>query len=374
MLGPRHEVDGCCDLSQFSTQECVVKDPSIYIIEVYISQPTTKQTQPSSFQQFKQTNMIHQYSKLFLSLLTLPTFLDAAFGSYIRTHKSDSSQNVEGQMIVVPDLGKLGKYVCPSVTNLVNRQVSSGEITVSTNDLRSILVELRLAEVKLLELLRNPNSIPPPVRSVIAPAPSQLVLAVSSAPYSTVNDLTTTFTYTSTIISTTTEWVITVTETVIETIYPYPASGSMENVAAPSTTLVAVSDTMPLPPTISSEALQIGFTTAYFAPLATSVAVEVSVSTAPPAQPIINNPSTLNQVATNQAGKGNYQFNPRSNSNIAVYYGQSPATASTSLVSQCADPNSKLSFSFSPVSNSTLKRLLNGFTHLSLPFQTESIP
>ncbi|KAF8858891.1 glycoside hydrolase [Acephala macrosclerotiorum] len=99
---------------------------------------------------------------------------------------------------------------------------------------------------------------------------------------------------------------------------------------------VAVPDTTPLPPAISSAVLQIGFTTAYFAPPATSTAADVSVSTAPPAQPIINSPSTLNQVTTNQ---GKYKFDPRSNSNIAVYYGQSPATASISLTSQCADPN-----------------------------------
>ncbi|CZR53040.1 uncharacterized protein PAC_02918 [Phialocephala subalpina] len=281
--------------------------------------------------------MIHQYSKIFLSLLTLPTFLDAVSGGYIRTHKSDSSRHVEGQVIVVPDLGKLGKYVCPRDTSLVSRQVSSGEIIVSTSDLTAILVELRLAEVKLRALLQNPNGIPPPprpVQSVIASAPpTQTVIAVSSAPYSATNDLTTTLTETSTITSTTTEWVVTVTETVIETIYPYPATGSVDYVAGPSTTLVAVPDTTLLPPAISSAPLQIGFTTAYIAAPATST----DVAAPPPAQPINNPPSTLNQVSTDQAGK--YQFNPRSNSNVAVYYGQSPATSTTSLASQCADPS-----------------------------------
>lgn len=46
----------------------------------------------------------------------------------------------------------------------------------------------------------------------------------------------------------------------------------------------------------------------------------------------ITNTTTSNSTA-------NYKFNPQSSKNVAVYYGQTPLSSSTSLTSQCASPD-----------------------------------
>jgi hypothetical protein len=57
-----------------------------------------------------------------------------------------------------------------------------------------------------------------------------------------------------------------------------------------------------------------------------------------PSDGVVDATSTAT-AATESASKIAYEFDARSSSNIAVYYGQSPLTSSSSLTAQCSDPN-----------------------------------
>ncbi|KUJ18345.1 glycoside hydrolase [Mollisia scopiformis] len=109
---------------------------------------------------------------------------------------------------------------------------------------------------------------------------------------------------------------------------PIPSSVVLEY-SLPVTSANAVA--IPIPSSIVPEYL----------PPATSINANIPLPSASASFPPIGvlPPFTLNSLATNSADNPKYRFNAGSSTNIAVYYGQSPATSTTTLTSQCADPN-----------------------------------
>ncbi|KAE8445649.1 hypothetical protein EG329_012946 [Mollisiaceae sp. DMI_Dod_QoI] len=273
--------------------------------------------------------MLHQYHKLFLSLLFFTSLLDIVCGSYIPFRKpEDAQQHSEGKSVSPLDLENLGKYICNRIANLLKRQSGPDEITLSVKQLETLLADLRLAEKWLLELLGS--KVPPILSEVVnLQTVTAMAPALSPAAY-TPDDLTTTLITTISIPSTTTEWKAILPETIL------PQSSIIEAISAPSSTLLPPIDTPPLPSAIPDPLLG-SFTTS-----ATD-----SMPTNPPPTPVpapiaesstANSISTVDPIPTNLAAD-NYKFNPLSSTNIAVYYGQSPLTSTTTLTSQCADPN-----------------------------------
>lgn len=294
--------------------------------------------------------------RLVLSTLSFSCLLGSSVlvsAGRIPTRKvAAAGHDVDSAVVDMSTLSMFKQYVCPKNTDLVSRQ--STTITVPKSQLRNILIQIYLVELQLLNLITlnddNPDFAPLPtvVTQVISSSITRTIplASLSSAVESVLIPMTSTVSpnsatasaaSTRTVTRTTTATTVTTTETL--------GSDSTQNVAAPSTTTaqvpdsaetttVADSDTTTSFPESSSTSLDASLTTDTPSTTEPSETDSASTSTLPGGG-FVQTSMTISPVPTSPAT--GYNFDPLSRSNVAVYFGQTALTGTTSLEAQCAD-------------------------------------
>ncbi|PVH80767.1 glycoside hydrolase family 18 protein [Cadophora sp. DSE1049] len=329
-----------------------------------------------------------------LSFSSLLGYEQLVAGGRIPTRQMElARRDVDSAVVDVPNLGMFQQYVCPKTTDMVKRQ--STTITVPKSELRDLLLQIRLLELQLIDILLNDGTetgngnssdiaVPTFLTDIISSSVTTTIplASLSSAIDSALSSLTSTTTSPSSnlvsrtdnsatptgvrtvrVTRTTTATTITITAT--------PAFNSTtQNVAAPSTTTAPFSNstntttvagfntTTSIPVsldtsvTVSLTTTDATSTTSGF-PELSSTFPEITVSqgssdspnpstTTLPGGGFIEVPSTGSPTAAVPAPTSpatDYTFNALSQSNVAVYFGQTVITGTTSLEAQCADPN-----------------------------------
>ena len=251
--------------------------------------------------------------RTFLSTLTFAALQPFSLAGWIPSRQPEDVQQRDGgsAQVTLPDLGDLAKYVCPN-TNISGRQ-TSGLSPVSSAQVHEILEMLKAYErstravvrgIAVASGLNSARAAPP---DLIAPSPIPSIQPVGNAEFVISNRPKPEY---STSISTLT---ISVTSTTTAT--PDPVT----------TTITISADDLPVPGTTTDQGIPDLLTTA-----APTDQQQAAATTALPA--ITPIPSAA--IA--------YKFNATSQSNVAVYFGQTPATGATTLEAQCADPNTDI--------------------------------
>jgi hypothetical protein len=257
---------------------------------------------------------MHYTGRTFLSTLTFAALQPFTLGTWIPSHKQNDMQIYDGDSIQVtlPDFGDLAKYVCPNKhSNIFHRQ-SAGISTVSMEQIREILDLLATYEQSTLTMINGilvadgvdpasaATSLLPVASASTAPSlpPAMDTVSPPSRRPAGVDCISSIQTTTLVETSTTTVTADPVTTTATETITISAAVPSIQ-----ATTTIA-----PIPEILTSAAA--------------SQAAAITTPSQPTAPP--------------------YQFNAMSQSNVAVYFGQTDATAATTLEAQCADPNTDI--------------------------------
>ncbi|KAK0108988.1 hypothetical protein ONS96_002825 [Cadophora gregata f. sp. sojae] len=335
--------------------------------------------------------------RLFVSVLSFSCLLgygQFVLGARIPTRQVEvARRGVDSAVVDVPKLEIFQQYVCPKSADMVKRQ--STTITVPKSELRNLLLQIRLLELQLIDILLNdgtdtgngnPSDIAVPtfLTGVISSSVTTTIplASLSSAVDSALSSLTSATSPSSTVVSltdssespaavrtvrvtrTTTATTITITATAI-------FNTTAQNVAAPSTTTALFSNstntttvagfntTTSVPVGLSSR-LAVSITTTEASsetsgfPELSSTFLEVTISQGSSETPSPSTTSTLPgggfievtstasptaALPVPTAPATDYAFNALSQSNVAVYFGQTVITGTTSLEAQCADPN-----------------------------------
>jgi hypothetical protein len=254
--------------------------------------------------------IMHYTGRTFLSTLTFAALQPFTLGTWIPSHKQNDMQFYNGDLIQVtlPDLGDLAKYVCPNKhSNIFHRQ-SAGISTVSMEQIREILDLLAAYEQSTLTMINGilvADGVDP-----ASAAPSLLPIASAS----TTPSLT----------------------PAIDTVSPpgrIPAGLDCIS-SIQTTTLVETSTTTATAnPVTTTETETITISAA-------APSIQATTTLAPIPQELTSAAATT--IAASQPTAPPYQFNATSQSNVAVYFGQTDATAATTLEAQCADPNTDI--------------------------------
>ncbi|KAH7350951.1 glycoside hydrolase superfamily [Rhexocercosporidium sp. MPI-PUGE-AT-0058] len=307
----------------------------------------------------------------------------------------EARRDVDTAAVELSNLGIFQQYVCPKSTNLLKRQ--STTITVPKSELRGLLLQIRLLELQLIDILLedgteagsgNPTDIAVPafLTGIVSSSTTTTVplASLGSAVDSVLSSLTsstdapsstlvllTTIDESGTPIIRTVRVTRTTTATTI-TITASPGLDTTPNVAAPSTTAAPLSDftdtttvadfdtTTSLPVDLDTSLAEsltptdAPTTTSGF-PKLSSTFPEITASqgssemaSPPPTTTtlpgggfieISSTGSPTAAVPTPTSPAADYTFNALSQRNIAVYFGQTAITGTTSLEAQCADPN-----------------------------------
>lgn len=249
---------------------------------------------------------MHYNGRTFLSTLTFAALQPFALAGWIPSRQPENVQQHDGgsAQVTLPDLGDLAKYVCPN-TNIFGRQ-ASGLSTVPSAQIHDILAMLHAYEQSALAMVGGIaaadglNSAAAPDLTTPIPVPS--LQPVANSVFTKLNRPQECSTHISTL-------TVALTSTTTATLDPITTTIT---VAAPSVPDQGITTQAPIPDVLTSAA---------------PTSLQPAASSTLPAIP----PLPSSALA--------YQFNATSQSNIAVYFGQTPATGVTSLETQCADPN-----------------------------------
>lgn len=330
--------------------------------------------------------------RLLLSTLSFSCLLSheqLVFAGRIPTRQVAVARRDGGSAAVeMPNLGMFQQYVCPKSTDMAKRQ--STTITVPKSELRDLLLQMRLLELQLIDIILddgtagNGNSsdiaVPTFLTGIISSTitttvplsslSSAIDSALSSLTSSTVSPSSTSVSLTSSALTPTVRTIRvtrTTTATTI-TITTTPEFNTTTNVAAPntttapfsnftiSTTVAGFNTTMSLPVHLTTSltgsitSTDTSSTASGF-PELSSTFPEITISqgssetaspTTLPGGGFIEVPNTRSPTTAFPAPTSpvtDYTFNALSQRNVAVYFGQTTITGTTSLEAQCADPN-----------------------------------
>ncbi|TVY35680.1 Endochitinase, partial [Lachnellula subtilissima] len=311
-----------------------------------------------------------------------------------RQHDAKNTVDVE-----LPDMGFVKTYVCPAKADLFRRQSPRPIITVPQADLRPFLLALRETEVSMIaiidamlgdqgsanatatampsetsffESIPISTPIPTPTPTPTATPEPESEPVPGSIPSS---ELTTTSTTTATPIPTSTpepvlnsippselttiSTLTTQTTTTITITIPVTLTKTRSASVDATSTIESSEDAIDTVPVAAPSTTTIFLTTLDTVPVATLSIITSSqgvLDIIPVAAPstTISFPSNLSTIAQLPSSTGTltvvpnlqvpdskkrYTFDATSSKNIAVYFGQSDATHSSSLEAQCADPN-----------------------------------
>ncbi|TVY15364.1 Chitinase 3 [Lachnellula arida] len=264
--------------------------------------------------------------------------------------------------VKLPDMGFVKTYVCPAKADLFRRQSVPPVITLPQADLQPFLLALRETEVQMIAIidamLRDEGSVMPsdtctcvfssiptliPTLTLIStptPTPTPTLPVPDSIPSSPLTSTLTLTTRTTTTITIFTPATVTKTRSEsLDAVSTIPSSqdamdtvpvAALSTTTSPQTTL----DTVPVAAPNTATNPQTTMNTVPVAALSTTISVPSNLSTT---VPLPSSTSTLSVVQDLQLP--DYTFDATSSKNIAVYFGRSPATRSSSLEAQCADPN-----------------------------------
>ncbi|TVY49745.1 Endochitinase, partial [Lachnellula occidentalis] len=243
-------------------------------------------------------------------------------------------------------------------------------ITVSRADLRPFLLALRATEVQMIAIidamLRDEGAAMPNATSVFSsiptptatptgmsgtstatsmatsePGPEPVPNSIPSSPPTTTSTITTRTTTTITILTP-----VTLTKTRSASVDAVSTIASSQDaldtvpVAALSTTITpqANLDTIPVAAPSTTTIFLTTLDTVPVAALSTTISVPGNLSTFVRLPSSTSTSTVVPNLQFPDSKKG-YKFDATSSKNIAVYFGQSDATRSSSLEAQCADPN-----------------------------------
>lgn len=231
--------------------------------------------------------------------------------------RDDSTVNV-----TLPDIGSIKTYVCPSKADLFRRQANGPQtITIPKDQVETFLLELKIIELQMVAAIDALLAGGGFETSSNMTVPSTTIHLISDTP-STLPEPTSTL-----IDSTTTTTTISRTTTLVK------ARSKASDVAAASTAIPLIPAVAPTPEPVAAASTTISD--------ASDSAINLGSTTASGTiiggqQPASSTPIPIQHLKNNTTA---YTFDAESSSNVAVYFGQSPATGTSSLESQCADPN-----------------------------------
>jgi hypothetical protein len=263
---------------------------------------------------------MHYSRRTFLSTLTFASLQPFTLGTWIPSH-NHQQKNVElydgdSVQVTLPDFGDLAKYVCPNKhSNIFNRQ-TAGISTVSMAQIHEILDLLAAYEQSTLTMV------------------NKIVVADGIDPASAVPSLLPAATIQSSLVSAAGS----VSHPAIDQRPPYLncPSPSLLTTTLLSTSTLTETATVTADLTTTTETITISAAAPSLQPTTSLAAAQVLTSTTQPAA------AAAPSFPPAQPSTPPYTFNATSPSNVAVYFGQTPATASTSLEAQCADPNTDI--------------------------------
>ncbi|RDL39109.1 uncharacterized protein BP5553_03449 [Venustampulla echinocandica] len=283
-----------------------------------------------------------------LSLIPLICNSQLAYSACLHSPKLELvKKDVSAVAVPLPGLEYISQYVCPT-SAIANEKRQVIEIHVTKDQLEAFLFHLRAIEMQIVAAINSifkdsgftlpAGSLEVPEGTGFDPGPAGPTGSPGSVGPVVLAEQITTLTFTVTRTTT-----MTVTRMAGMT-----AKGSMlPDVAAPST---AVS---PQDPPMNQEIVAASSTAAplhgsldgspgrYTRAKSSLGTISQVVTFSTGARAFAASTAT---IAPTNNGKTNsspqkYVFDPQSTKNVAVYYGQTPATGSVSLEAQCADPN-----------------------------------
>jgi hypothetical protein len=309
---------------------------------------------------------------LVLSTLTSSLFFEhvpVVSAGILRPQKLDLIQRESPPIeeIAFAELASLAKYVCPSNVNVKRQNNSTSRIiTVPKDQLRDILAQIQLLEMHFLTLIETLLFGNSPMSSSSEFASSTITIPVNTTTTSTVlstDTLTTTIqqtvtttvqveTVTSTLLSSSST-IVAATSTTLDTVTSVTSVDASSTTIPESNTLliIAVSSSILESSTLAGGVFAQSSTLSTTSPPAavTSVATEgsgiesalstltplaTSTTSAAGAAPSLGN----SEQDPGSSGILKYTFDAHSSKNVAVYFGQTPVTDTTTLKAQCADP------------------------------------
>lgn len=235
------------------------------------------------------------------------------------TGRDGSSETVT---VDLPDFGILTKYVCPNIANVFRRQTTPGTITIPKGQLRALLSKLRAVEISLLDTI-------------------DALLAADGLDSTSSSALAAKASTTRVHVTVTALQTMTMTRTRTRSVTSPGIAGKTSlavlSTAKSTSKVVQASKSQE---TQNHDTVKATATARLVSEKSTSKARLTATTSAIPTK----------YGNTNTTG---YKFNARSSSNVAVYFGQTPKTGSTTLLAQCADPDIDiviLAFVFSQLS------------------------
>jgi hypothetical protein len=263
--------------------------------------------------------------------VALVSGLQIPFSNSKHIKRDDSTVDV-----TLPDIGFVKTYVCPSKVDLFRRQASGPQtITIPKDQIETFLLELRKIELQMVAAIDAMLKGGRFMTDTVVPSPSSSTPLSSELASIPPEPMTTVAT------SATTTTTITRTTTLVRTRSRAPDVAASSTAASPTSSIApTIEDVAAASTTISVPS----DSTTNLASTATNEEISGELHTAS---------STVIPMLHNTA---RYTFNAQSSSNVAVYFGQSPATGSSSLESQCADTNIDiviLAFIVSPLDGGT---------------------
>jgi hypothetical protein len=252
----------------------------------------------------------------FLPDIALVSGLQIPFSNPKYIKRDDSTVDV-----TLPDLGSVKTFVCPSKADFFRRQVNGPQtITIPKDQIETFLLDLRMIELQMVAaidamlmgggFISTSDMTDPSLPTSIPLGPE-----MASIPPEPMTTLATSATSTTTITRTTT---LVRTRSRVPDVAAPSTAASQDSSIAPTTEPVAAASTTISAPSISTTDSTLAITSPW--------EIQTASPTAEPVQHFQNNTAR-------------YTFNAQSSSNVAVYFGQSPATGSSSLESQCGDPS-----------------------------------
>jgi hypothetical protein len=263
---------------------------------------------------------MHYNGRTFLSTLTFAALQPFSLAGWIPSREPENVQQYDGgpTYVTLPDLGGLAKYVCPN-TNILGRKTSNLS-PISDAEIRDILEMLKSFEESTLAMV-NSIAIAGGVESESAtPSLPPIASSLSLTLGGNLGSAGTTQTKLACpSISTVT---VSVTSTITETLLT--TASSIYQQQTELTSWQQAEST--LRQQAISTRLEQGELTLVQQTTLTNQQQAAATSTTLLVTPI--SPPTVT-----------YQFNAMSQSNVAVYFGQTAVTGGTTLEAQCADPN-----------------------------------
>lgn len=264
---------------------------------------------------------MHYSRRTFLSTLTFTALQSISLAIHVPSRTAEHRQLYDGPtQFTLPELGDLAQFVCPKKSTNIFRRQSAGLSQVSTEQIRDILDMLYAYEESTLTLINgilvadgiDPASAAPSSFMTIAAPPLEL-----SQPVAT--DLPS--------LSPRAD------SAVVPARQPLQRPKGVACIPVTTTIIERLTYTQTQTVTVSAACATVA--------ASTTLAADLGAATTQAAATTDGAAASTSDFAS-QPTYPAYTFNAGSNSNVAVYFGQTPATGATSLEAQCADPNTDI--------------------------------